>query len=307
MGRTTLRDVAKEAGVSVVTVHKALYAKGGVGFETRKKILAIAQDMDYSVNEAASSLKRKALHIAVIFQSMSNPHNFFFRKMWDGIEKVEQDLHDYRVSITRLECGDEWGSQEKILYSLAESRNVDGVILHCWDETRLNPAIDCLFDKGIPVVTANSDAIGSKRIDCVSAPNERIGRLAAEMMGRLAPGGGRVLVAGGHEMAKNARDTRRGFQSYLKTCSPGTSVTEVYNFGDQEQFIANLTASIRTWRATGLYAITARDTFSACTAIRDLDMSGRIKVIGSDAFEEMEPFFDDGTLYASIWKDPKSQ
>jgi ABC-type sugar transport system substrate-binding protein len=36
-------------------------------------------------------------------------------------------------------------------------------------------------------------------------------------------------------------------------------------------------------------------------------MSGRIKVIGSDAFEEMEPFFDDGTLYASIWKDPKSQ
>ncbi|MDR1378336.1 MAG: LacI family DNA-binding transcriptional regulator [Synergistaceae bacterium] len=306
--RATLRDVAIKAGVSAVTVHKVLYDKEGVGAETRKKILAIAQNMDYSVNEAASSLKRKALHVAVVLQSMSNPQNFFFRKMWDGIGIAEQKLNDYRVQVTRLECGDEWESQERILYDIARHRDEDGVILHCWDETRLNAVIDYLSERGVPVVTVNSDAIGSKRVAFVSAPNGRIGRLAAEMMGRLLSSGGRVLVAGGHEMAENARDNRCGFQSYLKMCRPKISLTELYNFGDQEEFLARLVSSIKNLPdVSGLYAITARDTYSVCTAIRDLGMSGRIKVIGSDAFAELSPFFDDDTLHASIWKDPESQ
>ncbi|MDR1650024.1 MAG: substrate-binding domain-containing protein [Synergistaceae bacterium] len=306
--RATLRDVATEAGVSAVTVHKVLYDKEGVGAETRKKILAIARDMEYSVNEAASSLKRKALRIAVIFQSMSSSQNFFFRKMWDGVDKAEQKLNDYRVQVTRLACGGEWESQERILYDIAKQGDEDGVVLHCWDETRLNPAIDYLSDKGIPVVTVNSDAIGSKRVMLVSAPNGRIGKLAAEMLGRLIPDGGKVLVAGGHEMAENARENRRGFQSYLKMCRPETSVTELYNFGDGEKFLAELASSIKALTdMTGLYAITARDTYSACAVVRSLGMSGRIKVIGSDAFAELGSFFDDGTLHASIWKDPESQ
>jgi LacI family transcriptional regulator len=228
--------------------------------------------------------------------------------MWDGIGKAEQKLNDYRVQITRLECGDEWESQERILYDIARHEDEDGVVLHCWDETRLNSAINYLSERGTPVVTVNSDAIGSKRVAFVSAPNRRIGQLAAEMMGKLVSDGGKVLVVGGHKMAENARDNRRGFQSYLEICRSKTSVTEIYNFGDQEEFLARLVSSIKNLPdVSGLYAITARDTYSACTVVKDLGMSGSIKVIGSDAFVEMSPFFDDGTLHASIWKDPESQ
>ncbi len=120
--RTTMKDIARAAGVSSVTVHKAIYSKKGVSSETRDKILRLAEAMDYSVNAAASSLKRGALHIAVVLQSVSNPVNYFFRSMWAGIDKVERALLDYRVRITRFECGDDWVSQENILRALPNGR-----------------------------------------------------------------------------------------------------------------------------------------------------------------------------------------
>ncbi|MDR3075691.1 MAG: LacI family transcriptional regulator, partial [Synergistaceae bacterium] len=190
----TLKDIARKAGVSAVTVHKVLYAKDGVGEETRKKILGIAGDLNYTVNVAASSLKRKAARIAAIFRGKAMPRNFFFHKMWDGIERAERNLRDYRVAITRIECEDNWESQNVILREIARTHEVDGAILHCWDETKLDDAINLLYEQGIPVVTANSDAPNSKRIACVSAPNERVGGLAAEFLERIAPAG-RYLIA----------------------------------------------------------------------------------------------------------------
>jgi LacI family transcriptional regulator len=306
--RATLKDIARRAGVSAVTVHKVLYAKEGVGEETRKKILDIAGDLDYSVNVAASSLKRKAVQIAAIFRGKANPRNFFFHKMWDGVERAERNLSDYRVRITRIECDDTWESQDKILRELASGGEVDGVILHCWDETKLDEAINALHGQGIPVVTVNADAPHSKRISCVSAPNERVGSLAAEVLGRLTPSG-RMLVAGGTKPAENLAANRRGFASYIKTYLPNTPLTEIYNYHTSlHQFAEDLAYALKNMPdITGIYAITARDTYNVCETVRELGVSGRLKIVGSDVFEEMKPYFWDETLHASIWKDQQSQ
>lgn len=308
--RATLRDIAKAAGVSAVTVHKVIYGKRGVADETRKKVLAIAKSMDYSVNEAASSLKRRALHIVVVLQGIDDPENqnFFFRKMWKGIDRAEGDLRDYGVRITRMECRNDWESQEEILCSLGRRKDVDGVILHCWDETKLNPAIDCLFEKGVPTVTVNSDAIGSRRVGYVGAPNERIGMLAAELMGRFITPGGRVILAGGSKMVENLKANRGGFCSFLKSASPRTTVAEVYSQSDKECFKEEFAGALGDGGGVeGVYAITSRDTFNACSVIREAGLSGKIRVIGSDAFTELRAFFDDETLHATVWKDELAQ
>lgn len=306
--RATLRDIARAAGVSAVTVHKALYSKSGVSAATRARILALAESMKYSVNAAASSLKRGTLHIAVVLQSVSNPENYFFRKMWAGIDKVEQDLLDYRVRISRFECGDDWVSQEKILNGIALRRDIDGVVIQCWDETKLNRAIDYLFERGIPVVTANSDAVGSRRIACVSAPNERIGRLAAELMSGFIPGGGAVAVVGGRRMVEIHNAHRRGFRAYMEELRPGTSVVDVYDHGDpscQKKEFHDVLESRGDLR--GVYAITSRDTYFACREMKDMGFAGKVKLVGSDIFQEIVPYFDEGVLQATVWKNQQAQ
>ncbi|MDR1580151.1 MAG: substrate-binding domain-containing protein [Synergistaceae bacterium] len=306
--RTTLKDIAKRAGVSAVTVHKVLYSKDGVSEYTRKKILGIAGDMEYSVNMAASSLKRKAIRIAAVFRGKYEPRNFFFHKMWEGVDRAESRLSDYRVRIIRIECEDNWESQDIILRDLARNGDVDGVILHCWDETKLQGAIDNLFDAGIPVVTVNSDAPASKRVACVSAPNERVGRLAAEVLGYIMPEG-RVLLAGGIKPAENLAANRRGFSSYMRSVHPSSEITEIYNYHTSpHQYTDSLRKALTDAdEITGIYAITARDTYNTCMTVAGLGLSSRVRIVGSDVFEEMKPFFDDGTLDASIWKDQQSQ
>lgn len=306
--RATLRDIANKAGVSVVTVHKAIYAKSGVSEDTRCRILEIASQMNYSVNTAASSLKRNAIHIAVVLQSLSNRENFFFRKMWEGISKAEQELHDYRVRISRFECEDNWQTQEARLVEIGQRDDIDGVIMHPSDETKLNAVIAYLWNKNIPVVTANSDASTSKRVANISARNDRIGALAAELLVRFMPNGGRVVIAGGNKTAENLRANRRGFRSCIKDLKPGVRLTDVFNFSDSARFREDFVKALADYPdIAGIYAATSRDTYTVCKVLKEEGLSGKIKLVGSDAFEEMLPFFKSGTLLAAICKDQQSQ
>ena len=54
----SIRDVAKKAGVGVGTVSRALNGTGYVAEDTRAKILAIAEKLDYQPNELARNLFR---------------------------------------------------------------------------------------------------------------------------------------------------------------------------------------------------------------------------------------------------------
>ena len=54
--KITIKDVAKEAGVSVATVSRALNGLGGIGKETRDHVLEICERMAYVPSTLASGL-----------------------------------------------------------------------------------------------------------------------------------------------------------------------------------------------------------------------------------------------------------
>ena len=60
MGRTGIKDVAREAGVSITTVSKALNGYSDVKPETKKRIQQIAQRLNYMPDANARSLGGKA-------------------------------------------------------------------------------------------------------------------------------------------------------------------------------------------------------------------------------------------------------
>lgn len=85
----TIYDIAKLAGVSPATVSRALNQKGQVKEETRKKILEIAEELNYSPNYLARSLKKKrTFTIALIISDVTNP---FFTTLARGVEDKASD------------------------------------------------------------------------------------------------------------------------------------------------------------------------------------------------------------------------
>ncbi len=57
MKRITIRDVAKEAGVSITTVSHALSGQGVLKQETRDRVIAIARKMQYIPDWSGQNLK----------------------------------------------------------------------------------------------------------------------------------------------------------------------------------------------------------------------------------------------------------
>lgn len=86
--RTTIRDVAREAGVSVATVSRVLNNSGPVREETRRRIGEIAKRLRYTPNLAAQSLStRKTYTIGVLLPDLFGE---FFSEVIRGIDQTAQ-------------------------------------------------------------------------------------------------------------------------------------------------------------------------------------------------------------------------
>ena len=55
---TTIKDVAKRAGVGIGTVSRVINNEKGVGEQTRTKVLNAMRELNYSPNNIASQLRR---------------------------------------------------------------------------------------------------------------------------------------------------------------------------------------------------------------------------------------------------------
>ncbi|MFC0301811.1 LacI family DNA-binding transcriptional regulator [Virgibacillus soli] len=80
----TIKDVAKEAGVSVATVSRALNNNGYVHEDTRKAVMDAIQLLNYKPNEVARSLfTKKSKFIGLVLPDITNP---FFPSLARGVE-----------------------------------------------------------------------------------------------------------------------------------------------------------------------------------------------------------------------------
>lgn len=75
---TTIKDVAKHAGVSVATVSRTINNSGYVGVESRKKIELAIKELNFYPNEVARSLFQKSLSLLDCCCQIYQTHSFLY-------------------------------------------------------------------------------------------------------------------------------------------------------------------------------------------------------------------------------------
>jgi DNA-binding LacI/PurR family transcriptional regulator len=119
--RITIKDIAKEAGVSVATVSRALKESGYVKEETKAKILEVCKRLGYSL-EVKGSKQRYTKVIGLIVTDVTNP---FFTQVVRGIEDTLSS-----IGYSLILCNsDENIEKEKEYFKVLEGKKVDGIIL----------------------------------------------------------------------------------------------------------------------------------------------------------------------------------
>ena len=312
MGKAgTYKDIAKALGVSLATVHKAVHNKKGVGEATRVRILSYISENDYTLNRAASALKRGALRLAVAMAEPTGESGYFYPQIMRGVERAKSQLESYNVELKEYYFPFDAAKQRALLERILEEEgdSLDGIMTVASDERRLNDVIKRYTDRGIKFVTVNSDAPESTRDASVCGNGLEAGRVAAELMYDFTAGktGQILLLAGSHEMS-NHRESARGFISVARELMPECDVIECCIFDDAkklekhiEQYVSAIDDMI------GVYCNNARNTLTLCKTLSKLGAGKRYAVIGSDVYGELTPYFEDRTLTAAIYQYPQEQ
>lgn len=128
----TLKEIAKELGISISTVSKSLKNYSEISQETRDKVQAFAKLYNYQPNNIALSLKnRKSFAIGVIIPEVVH---HFFASVIKGIEKVAISK-GYTIIIG---VSNEHLKKEKASIKTLSSGTVDGFIISLSEETLHN-------------------------------------------------------------------------------------------------------------------------------------------------------------------------
>ena len=121
--RSTIRDVAREAGVSIGTVSAVINNSANVTEKNRQRVLQCIATLDFEPNTAARSLKRQlSSSIGLIMPDLQNP---FFASVASGVQAYAQ-LYD--VLMVLGTTGSEIRWEEYYAQSL-RTRRLDGMIL----------------------------------------------------------------------------------------------------------------------------------------------------------------------------------
>src|SRR5687768_7578768 len=99
--RTTIRDVARHAGVSVTTVSYVLNGKAGISEETCRRVRAAAESLHYMPNALIRSLQRKRSNVIGIYlwplkaDASAYIYTDLLRGVTDALADTEYDLLVY--------------------------------------------------------------------------------------------------------------------------------------------------------------------------------------------------------------------
>ena len=280
----TLNQIAEICGVSRGTVDRALHNKGNVRPAVAERIKAVATEYGYTPNRAGLALSRAShpIRIGVIMISVQTP---FMQIVLDAARREARRLAAFSVEVIfRLSPSLDPVEQVSIIENLVEQHHISALAITPLDcllvETKINELID---QRGIPVVTFNTDLPNSRRLCYVGQENISSGRTVAELMRLVTRESGTVATIITPCMYHSAyRERLKGFKEELLTPDSPLQLQEVTLPNDDSNVVYEHTLRLlqETPELTGIYAITPGYA-GACSALVDSGFGAVLRILSS--------------------------
>jgi LacI family transcriptional regulator len=304
--RRGIHLIAEIANVSIGTVDRALHGRGGIKETTRQRVLQIARQIGYTPNLAARALSvgRAGVRVGVC---MPREIHFFYDQLWKGVLDEGKQVSPLGVEFVHRPV-QVLGEGDREAFQQLVDQDVDGIILTAGNPKGLKPLIDDAEAKGIRVVCVSTDAPESGRSSIVCVEPYLNGCLAGELMGKFVSPGSRVAVIAGMLMTEDHREKAHGFsEAFPKHCPGGKVVAVIEGHEDEDESFQKTFDLLRRHPGLeGIYVNTV-NCLPVCRALGARNLAGKVRLITTDLFLEMAPYFKKGTIAASIYQHPHRQ
>lgn len=274
--RTTIRDVAERAGVSVATVSKVLNGRYGVSASTVAHVRSVIEELGYQSSIVASSLRSHRTNVLGVLVADIEP---FSAELLKGAARAVRDTpYELVIYSAGGRASDRVGWERRYL-SRVGGTLIDGALL-------VTPTvIDAQV--GIPVVAVDPHT-GDTRVPTVAAENLEGSRAAVEYL--ISLGHRRIGFIAGRADLESGRLRRQGYE--LALSEAGLPLEErLVGYGEFEQSESRAAArKLLTGpdRPTAIFAANDISAIGVLSAARDLGLNvpGDLSIIGFDNIPE---------------------
>ena len=269
----TIKDVAREAGLTVTTVSRVLNNRGYISEDARKKVYDAMEKLNYQPNEVARSLHKKTTNtIGLIVPHIRHP---YFAEMISNIEN-EAFKKGYRILLCNTKGKAE---KEREYLDICTSNRVAGVILFSG-----TISVESFIQMDVPVITMERTLDnGTASVEC---DNRTGGELAAK---RLLEAGCKHFLLVGSTSGKVELPADNRVLGFRGICEehqvPYIEIDPNLKEYEDMEYTDLLEKTLRQYPETdGVFAssdVIAAQTIQVCNKL-GIAVPGQMKIIGFD-------------------------
>jgi LacI family transcriptional regulator len=274
----TIREVAESAGVSYATVSHVINNTRLVSQETRNRVLAAMESLNYRPNALARSLRQgKTNTLGLVLPDSANP---FFAEISRSIED-EAFKKGYSVFL----CNTELDTQRELFYvDVLSKKQVDGIIFVAAGDQA--DSLEFLVGRNMPVVMVDRN-VPNVEIDAVLTDNQLGGYLATRHL--LELGHRRIACISGPSSITPSAERMIGYRKALEEAGVGYDERLILRGDYHAQSGMEITHSILKMnpRPTAIFALNDLMALGALRAAAEAGCSvpGDLAVVGYDDLE----------------------
>lgn len=197
--KVTLQQVAEYANVSRRTVDRVINKRGNVRPEVEMRVQEALRVLDYQPNKLASALaySKNEKKICVLYQGDGFYDSDAGAEIERGIADAVSELKDFGIS-AEVFCDNLISPEDYVeKMEMMIKKGVNAFSLRGPNVPLMREKIDELAERGIPVVTFNSDITECKRVHYFGQDVYMSGRVAGNIMAKMVRPGEKIVIGCG--------------------------------------------------------------------------------------------------------------
>ncbi len=226
--------------------------------------------------------------------------NVLSQGLMDGAEEF-----NYKLTFESPNDGKDVDTQIQLVKD-AIKNGADAIVIAPLDAMRLNKVIEKAVNKGIPVITIDSDVTTSKKTAFIGTNNENFGAVAARHLADDIGGMGEIAMVSRIKGDQITDVRTNGFQKEIENHYQHISIVDlVYSGGDEKVAYDEANRLIAEHpNLKAIYATDERDVIGVAKAISEHNLKDRISVVGFDYSEASSEYLLDGTIDGTMIQNP---
>ncbi len=250
----------------------------------------------------------KNFTIAVIPQGSTHE---YWKSIHAGAMKAAGDLAQQGIHINIIWKGplreDDREQQTQVVEGFI-SQGVQGIVLAPFDSHALVRPVEEAAQAGIPTVVIDSGLESPQIISFIATDNKKGGALAADRMGVLLHGKGKVLLLRYQEGSASTEAREQGFVEQLKQAYPGIELISSNQYAGPTRDTAKRASENLLTRyaeqVQGIFTPNESSTAGMLLALQDIQKAGKIVFIGFDSSETFIDAMRNKQLQGIVVQDP---